>query len=122
MNGLIDLRSDTVTQPTLVMRRLMSEAVVGDDVYGDDPTVKRLEDYGARLFGKGAALFVVSGTMGNLIALLSHTNPGEEVILEADSHIFHYEVGGISRIAGLMPRLIPGINGISRIIGLQPPT
>lgn len=119
MEKIIDLRSDTVTQPTNKMRQLISQAEVGDDVYQEDPTVNRLEKYAAELLGKEAALLVVSGTMGNLTAMLSHTNPGEEVILEADAHIFHYEVGGVSRIAGLVPRLIPGRNGIFTVDQLK---
>ncbi len=107
----IDLRSDTVTQPTERMRELMRQAPVGDDVYQEDPTVNKLEAEAAALVGKEAALFVSSGTMGNLLALMSHTQPGEEVILEADSHIYCYEVGGISRIAGLIPRPITGLGG-----------
>jgi len=108
----IDLRSDTVTQPTMRMRELISQAEVGDDVYQEDPTVNRLEAYAAELMGKEAALFVTSGTMGNLVALMSHTQPGEEVVLEADAHIYYYEVGGLCRIAGLVPLLIPGQGGI----------
>jgi threonine aldolase len=90
----------------------MRQAPVGDDVYQEDPTVNKLEAEAAALVGKEAALFVSSGTMGNLLALMSHTQPGEEVILEADSHIYCYEVGGISRIAGLIPRPITGLGGI----------
>ena len=108
----VDLRSDTVTQPTPRMRELMSKAVVGDDVYQEDPTVNQLEAYGAELVGKEAALFVASGTMGNLVALMTHTHPGEEVILEAEAHIYYYEVGGLCRIAGLVPHLLPGEGGI----------
>lgn len=119
MEKIIDLRSDTVTQPTMQMRRDMSRAEVGDDVYQEDPTVNKLEVYAAQLFGKEAALFIASGTMGNLIAMLSHTSPGNEVILEADAHIFHYEAGGVSRIAGLVPHLIPGKKGIFSIDQLQ---
>lgn len=108
----IDLRSDTVTHPTERMRELMSQASVGDDVYQEDPTVNQLESEAAALLGKEAALFISSGTMGNLLALMSHTQPGDEVVLEAESHIYHYEVGGISRIAGLIPRVIPGKRGM----------
>ncbi|MGI6149975.1 MAG: low-specificity L-threonine aldolase [Firmicutes bacterium] len=105
-NLRIDLRSDTVTEPTPAMRRAMAEAEVGDDVYGEDPTVRRLEETAAQILGKEAGLFVSSGTMGNLAALLAHTQPGQEVILDANSHIFYYEAGGLARIAGLMPRPI----------------
>lgn len=110
-NHVVDLRSDTVTQPTPVMRRAMAEAEVGDDVYGEDPTVKRLEETAAQMLGKEAGLFVSSGTMGNLTALLAHTHPGEEVILEANAHIYYYEAGGLARIAGLIPRLIETTDG-----------
>ena len=99
MNSVIDLRSDTVSQPGPEMRRAMYEAEVGDDVFGDDPTVNRLEERAAELTGKQASLFVPSGTMANLIALLTHTRPGDEVILGDESHIFNYEVAGSARIA-----------------------
>ena len=99
MNRLIDLRSDTVSQPGPEMRRAMYEAEVGDDVFGDDPTVNRLEERAAELMGKQASLFVPSGTMANLIALLTHTQPGDEIILGDESHIFNYEVAGSARIA-----------------------
>lgn len=110
-NLLIDLRSDTVTKPTPAMRQAMAEAEVGDDVYQEDPTVKRLEETATQLLGKEAGLFVSSGTMGNLTALMAHTQPGEEVILEANAHIYYYEAGGLARIAGLMPRLIETPDG-----------
>lgn len=89
----------------------MAAADVGDDVFGEDPTVHRLEQKAAELLGKEAGLLTASGTMGNLIALLTHTSPGEEVILEADSHILNYEVGGVARVAGLTPRLVAGQRG-----------
>lgn len=108
---MIDLRSDTVTVPTPEMRRAMFEAEVGDDVYGEDPTVNRLEAEAAALLGKEAALFVPTGTQGNQIAVLSHTNRGEEVIMEAESHIFYYEQGGIAVLSGCQTRPIPGENG-----------
>lgn len=111
MIGVIDLRSDTVTKPTEAMRMAMYRAKVGDDVYGDDPTVNRLEELGAEIMGKEAALFVTSGTQGNLISLLSHCQHGEEVILEATSHIFLFEVGGMAALGGLMARCIPGQKG-----------
>lgn len=107
----IDLRSDTVTKPTPAMRQAMAEAAVGDDVYGEDPTVKRLEETAAQLLGKEAGLLVSSGTMGNLVALLAHTRPGDEVILDANAHIYFYEAGGLARIAGLIPRLIETADG-----------
>ena len=106
MNILADLRSDTLTKPCPEMRRVMAEAEVGDDVYGEDPTIKRLEERAAELVGKEAALFVSSGTMGNLIAVLTHTKRGDEVLLGADSHIFYYEVGGMAALAGVIPRTL----------------
>jgi len=94
------------------MREAMSNAEVGDDVYQEDPTVNRLEELAAKKLGKEAALFVPSGTMGNLIAVLTHCQRGDEVILEMDSHIYYYEVGSISAVAGVIPRLIVGDKGI----------
>jgi threonine aldolase len=91
------------------MRAAMAAAEVGDDVFGDDPTVNRLEARAAELVGKEAALFVPSGTMANLVALLTHTTPGDEVILGDQSHIFQYEVGGVARIAGLVTRTLPNL-------------
>src|SRR5678809_318139 len=88
---LIDLRSDTVTRPTAAMRRAMAEAEVGDDVFGDDPTIIALEARVAKLLGKAAALFVPSGTMGNFLGVASTANPGDEVILERQCHIMNYE-------------------------------
>lgn len=108
----IDLRSDTVTMPTQEMRRAMSHAEVGDDVYGEDPTVNELEELGARMTGKEAGLFVASGTMGNQVAVLTHTQRGDEVICEAEAHIYYYEVAGISVIAGVQARTLPSVKGI----------
>jgi len=108
----IDLRSDTVTLPTDEMREAMNNAEVGDDVYQEDPTINQLEELAAKKLGKEAALFVPSGTMGNLIAVLTHCQRGDEVILEMDSHIYYYEVGGMSAVAGVIPRLITGDKGI----------
>ena len=108
----IDLRSDTVTKPTEAMRRAMAEAEVGDDVYGEDPTVNRLEECAAEILGKEAALFVTSGTQGNQIAILCHAGPGDEIILEADSHIFYYEAGAASALAGVQTRPLPGRRGM----------
>ncbi|HET6822642.1 MAG TPA: low-specificity L-threonine aldolase [Anaerolineales bacterium] len=99
----IDLRSDTVTKPTPEMREAMAEADVGDDVYGDDPTVNRLEELAAEMLGKEAALFVPSGTMGNLIALLVHCQRGHEVIVGNRSHIYLNEAGGMSALGGVQP-------------------
>ncbi|MBU5484922.1 low-specificity L-threonine aldolase [Clostridium sp. MSJ-11] len=100
----IDLRSDTVTQPTEAMRKAMFEAEVGDDVYGDDPTVNQLEELSAKITGKEAALFVPSGTFGNQLALFTHCQRGNEVILGEDCHIIMHEVGASSVIAGVQLR------------------
>ena len=107
----IDLRSDTVTQPTAVMRRAMAEAVVGDDVFGEDPTVAALEAAAAKRLGKEAALFVPSGTMVNLAALLSHCEAGDEVLVGDRAHIYQREVGGAARVAGLLLTTIPNDDG-----------
>ena len=101
---LIDLRSDTVTKPSDAMRKAMASAEVGDDVFGDDPTVNRLQERACEVFEKEAALFVPSGTMGNQIAVKVHTRPGDEVIIEERGHIFNYEVGAASIIAGVTIR------------------
>lgn len=103
----IDLRSDTVTEPTPAMRRAMADAVVGDDVYGEDPTVNRLEEESARRSGKEAGLFVPSGTMGNLVAVLAICGRGDEVILGNKSHTFVYEAGGIAALGGVHPHPVP---------------
>jgi threonine aldolase len=105
---IIDLRSDTVTKPTQEMRDAMYAAEVGDDVYGDDPTVNRLEEYAAEKVGKEAALFVPSGTFGNQLALLTHCRRGTEVILGEQCHIVQHEVGAASVIAGVQLRALPG--------------
>ncbi|HOQ32711.1 MAG TPA: GntG family PLP-dependent aldolase [Candidatus Hydrogenedens sp.] len=107
----IDLRSDTVTKPSPGMREAMAKAEVGDDVYGEDPTVIELEQYSAELLGKEAGLFNPSGTMSNLIAFLTLTNPGDAVILAEQAHTIHYEVGGITRIANILPLTVPGTLG-----------
>ncbi|MEO6325516.1 MAG: GntG family PLP-dependent aldolase [Thermoanaerobaculia bacterium] len=109
--ALSDFRSDTVTRPTAAMRRAMAEAEVGDDVYREDPTVRRLEEETAERLGLAAALFVPSGTMGNQIALRIHARSGTEVILEARSHIFHFELGGMASLSGLLPRPVVGDRG-----------
>lgn len=103
---VVDLRSDTVTQPTPAMREAMYRAEVGDDGWRDDPTVIRLEELAAAMLGKEAAVFVVSGTMGNLVAALTHCGRGDEVILGGDSHIFWNEVGGISALGGVHVRTV----------------
>ena len=103
----IDLRSDTVTQPTEAMRRAMAEAPVGDDVYGEDPTVNRLEAMTADLLGKEAAVLVSSGTMGNLASVLSHCGRGDEMIVGDQAHIFMSEQGGAAALGGVQPRTAP---------------
>ncbi|MFZ5824022.1 MAG: low-specificity L-threonine aldolase [Bacillota bacterium] len=108
---VIDLRSDTVTRPTPEMRRAMFEAEVGDDVYGEDPTVNQLEREAAAMLGKEAALFVPTGTQGNQIAVLTHAGRGDEIIVEAESHIYYYEVAGIAALAGCQARPVPGVRG-----------
>jgi len=108
---IVDLRSDTVTRPTAAMRRAMAEAIVGDDVFGDDPTVKELERRVAGLAGKEAAVFVPSGTMGNQIAVVCHTRPGDEVLLEQTSHIFLYEQGGLAANAHCLAHTVAGERG-----------
>src|SRR5579871_4839151 len=108
----VDLRSDTVTRPTPEMRRAMAEAVVGDDVYGEDPTVNRLQARAAEIFGREAALFVPSGSMGNLIAIKVWTHHGNEVICEERGHINQFEMAAMSAIAGCMPRTVYVDDGI----------
>ncbi len=112
INQRIDLRSDTVTRPDAEMRRAMAEAEVGDDVYGEDPTVARLEEEAAAAAGMEAAVFVPSGTMGNQIALHLHASQGDEVICDARSHVFLYEMGGMAALSGLMPHLIASPGGL----------
>lgn len=110
--AMIDLRSDTVTSPTPAMRAAMAAAEVGDDVYEEDPTVRRLEELAARLLGKDAALFVPTGTMGNQIAIHLHTRPGSEVVLEARAHIFNFEMGAMAAWSGVIPRPVVTTDGL----------
>src|SRR5207245_8691236 len=110
--GSVDVRSDKVTRRTGEMRRAMAEAEVGDDVYGEDPTVNHLEKRAAELFGKEAALFVPTGCMGNLISIKTWTHHGNEVICEERSHVNLYELASMSAIAGCMPRVARGEDGI----------
>ncbi len=107
---MIDLRSDTVTKPTKEMRRAMAEAEVGDDVYGEDPTVNLLQEKAAGIFGKEAALFVPTGSMGNQIAVRLHTKQGDEVIIEERGHIFNYEMGTPAVVSGVMIRPVRAAN------------
>src|SRR2546426_12406232 len=111
MHDIVDLRSDTLTLPTPEMRDAMARAEVGDDVWEEDPTVKRLEAMAAERTGKEAGLFVASGTPGNLLSVLSQTQPGREVVLDLDSHIFNYEVAGTSVIGGVQTRPVKTARG-----------
>ncbi|HSK67672.1 MAG TPA: GntG family PLP-dependent aldolase [Candidatus Limnocylindria bacterium] len=108
---MIDLRSDTVTRPTAKMRAAMAQAPVGDDVYGDDPTVIELEGLAAEVTGKEAALFVCSGTMGNQLAIMTHTRPGDEIITGTYSHIIQHEAGGHARLSGVSAMLADNSGG-----------
>jgi threonine aldolase len=110
--GIVDLRSDTVTKPTPEMRRAMAEAEVGDDVYGEDPTVNRLEELAAHTFQKEAAIFVPTGTMGNQIALKVHTHHGQEIICEERAHICHLEMATVAAFSGCLPRTIHCEDGL----------
>lgn len=111
MHDVVDLRSDTVTQPTPEMREAMARAEVGDDVWEEDPTVKRLEALAAERLGKEAGLLVTSGTQGNLVSVLALTEPGQEVLVDQDSHLFNYEVAGAARLGGLQMRPLPTPRG-----------
>ncbi|MGB7924051.1 MAG: GntG family PLP-dependent aldolase [Pyrinomonadaceae bacterium] len=108
---MIDLRSDTVTKPTPAMRRAMAEAEVGDDVYGEDPTINRLQERAAEIFEKEAAIFVPTGSMGNQIAVKLHTRPGMEVVIEERGHIFNYEMAAMSAICGTLARPVRSGDG-----------
>ena len=118
---MIDLRSDTVTRPTPAMRRAMMEAEVGDDVYGEDPTVNRLERRAAEAAGKEAALFVPTGTMGNTIAVKLHTEPGQEVICDSRSHVLDYELAMVAWFSGCVVRAVPTADGILSWEEVRPP-
>jgi threonine aldolase len=118
--SIIDLRSDTVTCPTAAMRRSMAVAEVGDDVYGEDPTVNRLQRRAPEIFEREAALFVPSGTMGNQIAIKIHTRPGQEVICDQRAHIFNFEMGMMAAFAGCQARPIEGEGGILSWDLIQP--
>ncbi|HET9183792.1 MAG TPA: low specificity L-threonine aldolase [Candidatus Angelobacter sp.] len=108
----LDFRSDTVTRPTAEMRRAMAEAEVGDDVYGEDPTINRLEQRAAQVFGREAAIFVPSGTMGNQIAIKIHTHHGQEIICEERGHVFNYEMATLAAFSGCLVRPIYGEDGM----------
>lgn len=111
-DSIVDLRSDTVTRPSPEMRRAMAEAVVGDDVYGEDPTVRRLEETAADMLGYGAALFVPTGSMGNQIAINLHARAGSEVIVEDGTHVYNYELAAMAAWTGAMPRVVRGDHGL----------
>jgi len=119
MERIVDLRSDTQTQPTDQMRQAMAQAVVGDDVYGEDPTIQRLQELAAAKVGKEAGLYMPTGTMANTCALLAHTNPGEEVIFEELAHLFNWEAGTYANVAGLSARTVHGEDGIYTAEQLQ---
>jgi threonine aldolase len=108
---MIDFRSDTVTKPTAAMKQFMFDAPVGDDVFGDDPSINELEHFAASMFGKEAGLFCSSGTMTNQIAIKVHTKPGDELICHEEAHIYRYEGGGIARNSGVSTRFLRGNNG-----------
>lgn len=110
--AIIDLRSDTVTRPTLAMREAMAGAEVGDDVFGEDPSIRRLEEETAALFGHESALFAPSGTMTNQIAIKAHTQPGDEMICEETCHVYTWEAGGPAVLSGVTCRTIPGDRGV----------
>jgi len=107
MTSIVDLRSDTVTRPSAGMRKAMFEAEVGDDVFGDDPTVNRLQEHAASLFGFEAALLFPSGTQSNLAALMSHCQRGDEVILGSEAHSYRYEAGGLAVLGSIQPQVVP---------------
>ena len=117
---MIDLRSDTVTRPTPQMRRAMAEAEVGDDVYGEDPTVRRLEERVAEMLGKQASLFLPSGTMGNTIGIKLHTRHGEEVICDHRAHILDWEMSMMAWFSGCLARPVPTEDGVLRWVGIEP--
>ena len=112
MKRIVDVRSDTITQPTDEMREAMRNAVVGDDYYLEDPSVNELEELAATKLGKEAGLFVTSGTMGNLVSILTHTQRGDAIILEAEAHIYRCETAHLAVVAGVMPKRVRGNKGI----------
>ncbi len=119
LNAKLDFRSDTVTEPTEEMLEAMRRARLGDDGREGDPTVRELEEYSAQLLGKEAGLFVVSGTAGNLVSLLAHTTPGQEIIMEKDAHIYWYEVGGMAAVGGLVVNRVPGTDGVMAPVDVE---
>ncbi len=117
---MIDLRSDTITKPSQAMREAMAQAVVGDDVYGEDPTINRLEERAAELTGKEAALYISSGSMGNLIPLFINGGRGNEVVTHRESHIMSHEVGSVAAIAGVLPQCVDTPKGILSVEAIEP--
>ena len=109
---MIDLRSDTITQPTEQMRRAMAQAQVGDDVFGEDPTIRALEERTAEILGTEAAVYMPSGTMTNQVALRCWTQSGDEVLLADNAHIFHYEGGAPAAVSGVLCRMLPTVRGL----------
>ena len=109
---MIDLRSDTCSRPTKAMRQAIADAVVGDDVYGDDPTVKALERETATILGKEDAVYMPTGTMTNQVAIRTHTEPGDAVLFDQNAHVYILEGGAPAAYSGVLPRLLPGIRGI----------
>lgn len=116
----IDLRSDTVTKPSVAMRKFMADAEVGDDVFGEDPTVLQLQEHVAKMLGKEQALYVPSGCMSNQLALKAHTDPGDEVIMEQEAHMFNYETAAPSIMSSVQVKTIPGVRGVFRAEDLPP--
>jgi len=116
----IDLRSDTLTRPSVAMRRAMADAEVGDDVFLEDPTINRLQQRAAEIFQREASLFVPSGTMGNLTSIVAHTRPGQEVICEETGHVYNYEMASMCAVAGVLPRVVAGNDGILSWAGIAP--
>ncbi len=118
--NFIDLRSDTVTRPSAAMRDAIANAVVGDDVFNDDPTVARLERMTAELLGKEAGLFVPTGTMGNQVSIKTLSNPGDEIICDEGCHIFNYEAAAGAVVAGLLFHVVRGVRGIITAADIAP--
>src|SRR3972149_1402690 len=116
----IDLRSDTVTKPSRAMREAMANAEVGDDVFAEDPTVNKLQEYVANLLGKEKALYVASGCASNQLELKGHTQAGDEVIMEQDAHMFNFETAAPSVMSSVQVRTIPGVRGVFRAEQLPP--
>ena len=116
---MIDLRSDTITKPTPEMYEAMVSASLGDDVFGDDPTVQRLEQACATRLGKEAAMFVPSGTMANLVCILTHCRPGDEVFVSEGAHIYEFESGALSAVGGVIPRVLPSKDGAIEPAGFE---